>query len=59
MDRGAWRARVHKVTESDTTSNYHNLNVHVYLNIARTATGTSLVVQWLRLCLAMQGTQVQ
>ena len=46
MDREAWWDTVHRITKSQTQlSNYHSLNVHVYLNIAGTAAGTSLVVQ--------------
>ena len=55
MDRGAWQTTVHRVTETQTQlSNYHNLNIHVYLNISRTAIGTShsFVTPWTVTCQA-------
>ena len=42
MDSGVWWARVHGVTKSQT-------------GLSNSAHGTSLVVQLLRICFAMQG----
>ena len=42
MERGVWWARVHGVTKSQT-------------GLSNSARGTSLVVQLLRICFAMQG----
>ena len=40
------------------TLDSHKLNIHMY-STHRKKKGTSLVVQWLRICLPIQGTQVQ
>ena len=46
MDREAWRNTVHGITMSDTNEQL-SFFFHFW---------TSLVVQWIRICLPMQGT---
>ena len=70
MDGGSWWATVHGVAKSQTrlsdfTSRHFKKperglphNIHKSKAI-KNSTGTSLVVQWLRIHLAMQGMQVQ
>ena len=72
MDRGAWRATVHRVAKSwiwlmwlsmhapwvqhlARSSRYYSV-LHFFV---KTHVGTSLVVQQLRICLAMQGMRVR
>ena len=69
MDGGAWWATVHGVAKSWTRlSDFTSLhfkkperglphNIHKSKTI-KNSTGSSLVVQWLRIHLAMQGVQV-
>ena len=58
MDRGAWWATVHGVSkELDMTqqlNNSRNLRFRKFKILSR----TSLVVQWIRIHLPMQGTRV-
>ena len=49
MDRGAWWATVHGVAESDTTEQLTLKDIQPW---------ASLVVQWLRIHVPMQGTWV-
>ena len=53
MDRRAWKATVHEVTELDMTECTHaNTHTHTHTHTAlvhHQGMGTSLVVQWLRL----------
>ena len=60
MDRGAWQATVHGIAKSQTLlsdqhfhllSNIRNWNKGESKN---KRAGTSLVVQWLRICLSME-----
>ena len=53
MDRGAWQATFHGVTKSRTW-----LSTYAHFIIKVNTLGTSLVVQELRIRLAMQGMQV-
>ena len=39
--------------------NFKDNLTYLFISSIFTSSGTSLVVQWLRLCLPMQGTQVQ
>ena len=72
MDRGAWHAKVHRVAKSwiwptwlsmcapwiqhlSRSSRYYSV-LHLFV---KAHIGTSLVVQWLRICLATQGMRVQ
>ena len=57
MDGGAWWATFHGVAELDTTEGLSTGT----LGQIRTSiqVGTSLVLQWLRIHLPVQGTQVQ
>ena len=66
MDRGAWRVTVHGVAELDMTE--HNTYTHtpvvsstpkVATTVVTTTIETSPLVQWMSICLPMQGTGVQ
>ena len=59
MDRGAWQATVHGVTKSWTwMSDQAQHSKHVRQSL-KMRSWISLVVQWLRILLPMQGTQVR
>ena len=46
MDRGAWQATVHVVTQSQTRLSDHHHHCHEVLSLLRNLTGASLVAQW-------------
>ena len=59
MDRGAWRATVHRVTEADTTEQAHTIyiNIHIYIylyiffgEILFGSIHSSLITRYLILC---------
>ena len=54
MDRGAWQAAVHRVVQSQTQ--LQRLSVHTQIICIKNGEkGISLVAQWQRIHLAMQG----
>ena len=58
MDRRAWLATVHRVAESDLVCAC--VCMHTHTQSLKLVNGrNSLVVQWLRICLLIQETQVQ
>ena len=61
MDRGAWWAIVHRVADSDRTETteliaYLSPENGIPVRDRKDPVWTSLVVQWLRIHLPMQGT---